>query len=109
VGGGPKQLCETRYRIIDASTHYTMVEIELFTGRKHQIRRHAKLAGHPVVGDARYGSDRAIKYLKGNCGFDRLGLHARSLTFELPDEQGAQTIETSELPAQVRALFKNDQ
>jgi 23S rRNA-/tRNA-specific pseudouridylate synthase len=53
-----------------------MVEIELLSGRKHQIRRHAKLSGHAVVGDARYGSKRAADYLKKNFAFDRLALCA---------------------------------
>ncbi len=108
AGSGKKVPCETRYRIMDQSAHYTMVEIELLTGRKHQIRRHAKLAKHPVVGDNRYGSDRAIKFLKENCAFDRLGLHARSLAFELLDEQEKQTIETNDIPIQMRELFEND-
>ncbi len=108
AGSGQKQPCHTRYRVIDHSIHYTMAEIELLTGRKHQIRRHAKLAKHPVTGDSRYGSDRAVKFLKENLGFDRLGLHARSLTVALPDRQGTQTIETSDIPDEMRKLFEND-
>lgn len=107
-GSGPKQACETRYRIMNFSDHYTMAEIELATGRKHQIRRHAKLAGHPVAGDSRYGSDRAVRFLKKNCGFDRLGLHARSLTIVLPDQPGPQKIETQDIPDQMRKLFELD-
>ncbi|MBW2539935.1 MAG: RNA pseudouridine synthase, partial [Deltaproteobacteria bacterium] len=53
-GAGRRQPARTLYRILDCSAHYTKVEIELLSGRKHQIRRHAKLSGHPVVGDARY-------------------------------------------------------
>ncbi len=75
-----------------------MVEIEPLTGRTHQIRRHAKLAGHPVVGDARYGSTRAINYLRRNFAFDRLALHARSLTLQLPDGKTPETIETPSNP-----------
>ncbi|MDA3895926.1 MAG: RNA pseudouridine synthase [Desulfobacteraceae bacterium] len=108
AGSGQKQPCETRYQIIDQSEHYTMVEIELLTGRKHQIRRHAKLARHPVIGDARYGSLRAVDFLKKNYAFERLGLHARSLTFQAPEQQGTQVIETSEMPIQMRKLFEND-
>jgi RluA family pseudouridine synthase len=108
AGSGKKQPCQTRYRVMDQSVHYTMVEVELLTGRKHQIRRHAKLAKHPVVGDTRYGSERSVKFLKENCAFDRLGLHARSLTFQAPEQQGPQTIETKEIPTQMKTLFKND-
>ena len=108
AGNGQKQTSQTRYRIMEQSAHYTLVEIELLTGRKHQIRRHAKLSGHPVVGDARYGSTRAVNFLKTNFGFDRLGLHAHSLTFQKPGEQGTQTIETSGIPGQMQGLFEND-
>ena len=107
-GAGNRKDCQTRYRILDYSTHYTMVEIELLTGRTHQIRRHAKLSGHPVVGDARYGSTRAINYLKRNFAFDRLALHARSLTLKLPDGKAPETIETPTIPSQMLELFQND-
>jgi RluA family pseudouridine synthase len=108
AGSGPKQACETRYRVMERTFHYTLVEIMLATGRKHQIRRHAKLAGHPVTGDSRYGSERAVRFLKENCGFDRLGLHARSLTVALPNQQGTQQIETQDIPDQMRELIHND-
>ncbi|NOY69263.1 MAG: RNA pseudouridine synthase, partial [Deltaproteobacteria bacterium] len=82
-GGAPRQPSETRYRVIDHSVHYSLAEIEPLTGRTHQIRRHAKLAGHPVVGDPRYGSTRALNYLSRTCAFDRMALHARSLRVRL--------------------------
>jgi RluA family pseudouridine synthase len=107
-GSAPRQPCETRYRIFDLSAHYTMAEIEILTGRIHQIRRHAKLAGHPVVGDARYGSTRAVKYLKQHHAFDRLALHAKSLTLQVPDKIKPFTIQTPEIPTRMRELFEND-
>jgi len=107
-GSGNRKDCQTRYRVLDHSAHYTMVEIELLTGRTHQIRRHAKLSGHPVVGDSRYGSTRAINYLMRNFAFDRLALHARSLTLQLPDRNTPEIIETQTLPSQMLGLFRND-
>jgi RluA family pseudouridine synthase len=107
-GAGIRKDSQTRYRVLDHSAHYTMVAIELLTGRTHQIRRHAKLSGHPVVGDARYGSMRAINYLKRSVGFDRLALHARSLTLQLPDRNAPETIETPTIPSLMRDLFQND-
>jgi RluA family pseudouridine synthase len=107
-GAGPRQDSLTRYKVLDHSVHYTMVEIQLLSGRTHQIRRHAKLSGHPVVGDARYGSKRAIDYLKRNHGFDRLALHARSLTLSFPSEKEPKTIETPAIPNQMQVLFQND-
>jgi len=107
-GAGPRQPARTRYRILDRSARYTMVEIELLSGRKHQIRRHAKLSGHAVVGDARYGSKRAADYLKKNFAFDRLALHAHALTFRLPGKTATETVTTPAIPDQMQNLFKND-
>ncbi|MGC9967145.1 MAG: RNA pseudouridine synthase [Syntrophobacteraceae bacterium] len=107
-GAGQRQDSRTLYRVLDHSQHYTMVEIELLSGRTHQIRRHAKLSGHPVVGDARYGTARAINYIKRNCGFDRLALHARSLAIRLPGGKEPQTIEAPSIPGKMRDLFQND-
>jgi len=107
-GPGRRHNTETRYRVLAHSSHYTMVEIELLTGRTHQIRRHAKLSGHPVVGDTRYGSARAANYLKRNYAFDRIALHARALTLLLPDGIFPKTIETSSIPLQMQELFEND-
>lgn len=107
-GTGPRLDSRTRYRALGHGAHYTMVEIELLSGRTHQVRRHAKLSGHPVVGDSRYGSIRAVNYLKSNHAFDRLGLHAHALTILLPGEKEPTTIETSALPSQMMDLFQND-
>jgi RluA family pseudouridine synthase len=107
-GPGNLKDSQTRYRVLEHSSHYTMVEIELQTGRTHQIRRHAKLSGHPVVGDARYGSMRAINYLKRNAAFVRLALHARALTLQLPGGNAPKIIETPTIPSQMQDLFEND-
>lgn len=61
----------------------TLVEVRLLTGRKHQIRVHARHAGHPIGGDPRYGDDRFNRRLR-NLGGDRLFLHASELRIPLP-------------------------
>jgi tRNA pseudouridine32 synthase/23S rRNA pseudouridine746 synthase len=68
----------TRYRPLrqDAKVNATWLEIELVTGRKHQIRRHLAAIGHPVLGDPRYGSGNA--YAAG------LQLYATDLSFTCP-------------------------
>jgi RluA family pseudouridine synthase len=107
-GSGPGQESLTRYRVLGHSAHYTLVEIEPLSGRTHQIRRHAKMAGHPVVGDARYGSKRAIDYLIRNHAFDRLALHARAITLRISGAKEPKTIETPSIPNQMQSLFEND-
>ena len=60
----------------------TLAEIELYTGRTHQIRVHAAHVGHPVAGDTKYGNDSFNHYLKQQ-GFKRMYLHAWKLSFKL--------------------------
>ena len=107
-GTGERKPSTTRFQVKAYSAHYSLVEIKLMTGRKHQIRRHAKLAGHPIIGDLRYGSARAVKYLKEHHQFDRLGLHAAGLTFLIPGTKEKKTVHTSDVPQQMRDLFEKD-
>ncbi len=87
AGQGKRVPCTTRCRIVTHSAHYSLIECEPLSGRKHQIRRHAKLAGHPVVGDRRYGSARSLSYLLREHNFNRLALHAHILSIRLPGEK----------------------
>lgn len=105
-GKGKRVRSETRYRVIDQSIHYALLEIELVTGRKHQIRRHAKLAGHPVTGDTRYGSKRSVNFLSKNFAFDRLGLHSCKIEFIL--DKIPITINSSRIPRQITDLVEQD-
>ncbi|MBU6383484.1 MAG: RluA family pseudouridine synthase [Verrucomicrobia bacterium] len=66
----------THYAVIRRSAKYTYLKLRLETGRKHQIRVHCQMAGHPVVGDVRYGSVQSP--------LKRLCLHACTLGFEHP-------------------------
>jgi len=60
----------------------TLVEVELVTGRTHQIRVQAAAEGHPLAGDVRYG-DEAFNAALAEHGLNRLFLHAFSLSFTL--------------------------
>ncbi len=70
------KLSKTAYKVIQASSHFSLLEINLLTGRKHQIRVHFSEKGHPVAGDKMYG--------KIEKGTKRLALHAASLTIVHP-------------------------
>jgi 23S rRNA-/tRNA-specific pseudouridylate synthase len=108
AGKGKRMPCITRWRVLAHSRHYSLVECEPLTGRKHQIRRHAKLSGHPVVGDRRYGSGRALTWLRRHRDFHRLGLHAHSLTICLPGETTPRTFSSGGLPQALRQLLELD-
>jgi 23S rRNA-/tRNA-specific pseudouridylate synthase len=109
AGSKPRKVCLTRYRTLALSVHYSMLECEPVTGRRHQIRRHACLAGHPVVGDGRYGSRRAQRFLQTRCGFHRLALHAAELTFTAPGDGRPRTVKSATLPPAMALLFQADQ
>lgn len=66
----------THYNVLTSSNGYSLVECELETGRKNQIRVHMADLGHPVVGDHKYGSEEDP--------MRRLGLHAYMLCFTHP-------------------------
>jgi 23S rRNA pseudouridine955/2504/2580 synthase len=61
----------------------TLMEIDIHTGRTHQIRVHAQHAGHPVAGDEKYGDAAFNEEMRG-FGLERLFLHAHSIAFEWP-------------------------
>ena len=62
---GSKEII-TKYEILDFNGKYSLAEVELLTGRTHQIRAHMAYIGHPLVGDTKYGKSRKapdnIKY-----------------------------------------------
>jgi 23S rRNA pseudouridine955/2504/2580 synthase len=62
----------------------TLVEASPITGRTHQIRVHAKHAGHPIAGDPKYGDDEFTREIR-DLGGKRLFLHAHSLSVPMPD------------------------
>lgn len=64
--------------------HASLLEVRLVTGRTHQVRVHAAHAGHPIAGDHKYG-DADFNRRMAERGLNRLFLHARSLSFTLPD------------------------
>jgi len=66
---------KTRYRILIRAKDFSLLELEPFTGRTHQLRVHLAFIGHPILGDTKYGRDN---------NFSRLALHAKYLGFLHP-------------------------
>jgi 23S rRNA pseudouridine955/2504/2580 synthase len=66
----------TSYRLLEAGEEFSLVELELGTGRMHQIRRHLSQIGHPVLGDDKYGDFSLNRRLRRERGLKKLLLHA---------------------------------
>lgn len=81
----------TRYHVLSYLDDFTHVELELETGRTHQIRVHMAYIGHPVAGDPVYGPKKVITSLMGQC------LHAKTLGIVHP-RTGERMQFDSELP-----------
>lgn len=71
---------KTGWRVLERLKETTLLEVELFTGRTHQIRAHLAYRGHFVIGDGKYGDERVNRRLKAG----KQRLLAWRLTFELP-------------------------
>lgn len=82
---------ETHFVPLERFPQAALVEVELRTGRTHQIRVHAASIGHPVAGDRRYGEPNDP--IVANFGLTRLFLHARQLTFSDPESGRTTTVE----------------
>lgn len=75
----------TKYRVVAKKNNTSLLEIELVTGRTHQIRAHMAYIGHPLLGDGKYGinkDDRAK-------GYKYQALYAYRLRFDFNDSDGA--------------------
>lgn len=89
---------KTGYKVLRTSKNYSLVEIDLYTGKKNQIRVHLSEAGCPIAGDKIYG--RKVKSAK------RLTLHAGSITISHPYSHEKMTFE-SKIPPYFKTLLKH--
>lgn len=80
------QLAITRYKVLSSGNGYSLLEIELDTGRKNQIRVHLKDLGHPIAGDRKYGAKSSPIH--------RLALHAQTLRFIHPSTRKEMSFST---------------
>ncbi|RXZ84140.1 RluA family pseudouridine synthase [Paenibacillaceae bacterium] len=93
---GDGQHAVTHYRVLQTSSRCSLLEVQLETGRKNQIRVHMEDIGHPVSGDKKYGARAKI--------IGRLGLHARVLAFTHPTSAKDMRFET-DIPPQFLKPF----
>ena len=72
----------TRYRVLAEADGLSLLEVELLTGRTHQIRAHMAHIGHPLLGDGKYGINRADR----EQGYKYQALWSYRLTFSFPED-----------------------
>jgi 23S rRNA pseudouridine955/2504/2580 synthase len=82
----------------------TLLQVDIATGRTHQIRVHAAHAGHPVAGDDKYG-DREFNASLRELGLTRMFLHAQALSFEWP-VSGKTFAANAPLPAELATVLE---
>jgi 23S rRNA pseudouridine1911/1915/1917 synthase len=78
------KLAVMKYRVLERTTTGTFIEVELETGRTHQIRVQAASRGHPVLGDTQYGSTKSFGEQFEDERLRAIALHARQLGFNHP-------------------------
>ena len=80
------RIAVTHYEVVGRGNGFTLAQFSLDTGRKNQIRVHAKQLGHPIAGDKKYGATKSPIH--------RLALHARTLRFAHPVTRKDMNFET---------------
>ena len=76
------KIIKTGYRVLSFSDNISLLEIELFTGRTHQIRAHMAHLGHPLLGDGKYGINREDK----RKGYKYQALYSYKLIFDFNEK-----------------------
>ncbi len=93
----------TRYRVLKEGNGLSLLEVELVTGRTHQIRAHLAYEGHPVAGDMKYGKAAMNK----NIPYRHQALYAYKLQFKLPNDHFLSYLNGKEFKVQ-NVYFEND-
>lgn len=93
---------ETAYQPLCSNAHVTLLNVELITGRTHQIRSHLASMGHPVIGDWKYGERICNENFRKKYGLQHQLLHAHLISF------GKNKTFKAELPTLFTTVLKNE-
>jgi RluA family pseudouridine synthase len=97
--------CRTLVKVLNSSDYLSLVECQILTGRQHQVRKHAALAKHAIVGDRRYNDPKYNERIAELYKTERMFLHARSLKIFI---DGQMQMFTAEVPGEfLRMVSEN--
>ncbi len=108
---GVKQDAITHYKPIEQFKECTLVQINIETGRKHQIRRHFGRRSHNLIGDVKHGRGAINRHYKDTVGLNRIFLHASKLSFDHPHKDKRIVINSplaDDLQKVLRRIRSND-
>jgi tRNA pseudouridine65 synthase len=107
--GGPAVPARTAFELLATAAveprDLSLVEAITSSGRLHQVRRHLKHLGHPLIGDANYGKGALNREIRARYGLQRLALHARAVELRHPLTGAALRIEAP-LPDDLRGALE---
>lgn len=81
---GDSKEIRTKYSVLDSKNGLSLIEVELLTGRTHQIRAHFASIGHPLLGDGKYGTNAQNK----KYGYKKQCLYSYKLVFDFKSDAG---------------------
>lgn len=97
---------DTKFKTVTYVNNVTLLEVQLFTGKTHQIRAHLASVGHPIIGDTKYGNEKV------NREYSKLGvkhqlLHAHKLVFPKNDNIDFKNTSNMVLECEMPEIFKH--
>lgn len=99
------EFIDTEFHTLQADENHSLLEVQIFTGKTHQIRAHLASIGHPIIGDYKYGS-AAINQKYASQGIESQLLHAYRLVFPTIEEKRFQAISGLVLTCPEPSLFQ---
>ena len=107
--GGKALSMETFVEPVESCNGYTLVKVQIVTGRTHQIRLHMSKAGYPVIGDVKYGDKKVNQFVSRKFSLNTQLLHAYELKFLIEDGTLSYMnckVLTCELPEEFQRIYR---
>lgn len=100
---------ETAYKPLHVGENYTLLEVELITGKPHQIRAHLAGIGHPLIGDFKYGNQEVNRELQTKYGLNHQLLRADRVEFPQTEEPAGIALSGQSITAPSSEFFERIQ